>query len=146
MREILFRGKRVSDGVWEEGFLVPITVNCYDKGYELIGTEGIEYDELDYYNPSFETDRVIPETVGQYTGLTDRNGKRIFEGDIVSIIIGDVLKVGAVFYSEEAARVGIVDGNNEKNFSFMQKPLIKQYSVFVVGNIHDNPELLEVTQ
>lgn len=121
MREILFRGKTVCNGDWVYG---GITWNPSRKKV-FIHTK---WDECE----------VIPETVGQYTGLTDKNGTRIFENDIVKF------DGYPEFYSYVCF----------ENFAFMCKSKIfKQYGYYisnesghkleVIGNIHDNHELLE---
>ena len=135
MREILFRGRR-TDGEWVYGYPVPTTTNCYDKGVEIIDTEGIEYDELDYFNPMFSADHVEPETVGQFTGLTDKNGTKIFEGDIVQAHF-------RTNHSKQTFRVIFEDGMFLFDNFCVKVPKYDIYSMKVIVNIHDNPELLE---
>ena len=130
MREILFRGKRTDNGEWETGSLVIIRDGCSDK-------EVFIADKMTGYHTP-----VIPETVGQYTGLTDKNGVKIFEGDIVNCVskldsadmvvifeCGQFRMVLAEKYHEYQTNVGYYD--------------INCFAKEVVGNIHDNPELMK---
>lgn len=124
--EIKFRGKRVDNGEWVTG--------CYAEFVNYIDGDakpGIQVTEqvpsgFDRFIPAWETElvEVIPETVGQYTGLKDSNGKMIFEGDIVYL-----------------SGVGSVE---------MEYPFIDLFNACaecdigeICGNVHDNPELLE---
>lgn len=131
MREILFRGKRDDTGEWIEGDL------RQDKD---LGTSYIS--GWDYYEEDWELQRepfeceVIPESVGQYTGLTDKNGTKIFEGDIVNILTENN-EIGIVKYDEGGFEVE-ADG-----FVIDFKQNINGTDVAVIGNIYDNPELLK---
>lgn len=83
MREILFRGKRVDNGEWVYGLPVPVEINTYPTSRIVMVTKWA-FDELDAWDFDFE--EVLPETVGQCTGLTDKNGQKIFDGDIVHYV------------------------------------------------------------
>lgn len=142
MREILFRGKRTDTGEWVEGYFCKnrIADTCY-----IAQSEG-----GDCCNEYFRDYEVIPETVGQYTGLTDRNGTKIFEGDILNMHGG----CDAMDISEYDIRCKVVYGRKgygaEIGFSGaynggMQIPLMLEGALTVIGNIHDNPELLKDT-
>ena len=123
MREILFRGKRADNGKWVYGFPY-INHNC---NYEIVC-----YDhKINFQRISFE---VIPETVGQYTGLTDRNGKKIFEGDIVKYINNSPCKIDYI-----DSQFVMMWENFYRNFERVYDDQIE-----VIGNTYDNPELLEV--
>lgn len=137
MRETLFRGKRIDDDKWTYGYLF----KCWGRCYLLWGMNGD--------NPIKE--EVYPETVGEYTGLTDKNGKEICEGDIVKL-----------YDTWGTWRAAVEFGNPNGNYSWgwQLKPIgkvdintdilcwveMEDAGAFceVIGNIHDNPELLEV--
>ena len=137
MREILFRGKRADNGQWVEGML--------DGGN---GRYMINCRTYSDYSNGYWVYEVDAKTIGQYTGLTDRNGKKIFEGDIVNMH-GGCEEMGA---REYCIRCMVVYGRKgygaEIGFtgaykSGMQIPLMCEGALTVIGNIHDNPELLE---
>lgn len=141
MREIVFRGKRRDTGEWVEGYFVHCKSEWEEERVaEIIPpeTDRIYRGEYDLY----DVHEVDPKTVGQFTGLTDKNGTRIFEGDIVDIDIGYLKRRGVVFYEESAAKFGLEMEGAEKNFSFLGRQMVKMYNVTVIGNIHDNKELL----
>lgn len=128
MHEIIFRGKRIDNGEWVEGNLfAPDEVKHRKAPTEiLVGTNIVRI--------SWEVD---PSTVGQYTGLEDKNGRRIFEGDIVDILTENE-EIGVVEYEDGGFLVS-ADG-----FCVDFHTNIKGTDLDVIGNIHDNPELLEV--
>ena len=121
MREILFRGKDKFDGEWYAGSLSHDTKygNCF---IEVSVHQGI-------------TKEVIPETVGQFTGLTDKNGKRIFEGDIVNVENALVRGIFAVEYCGISACFIVSHGE--------RRYFLGGCNCKIIGNIHDNPELLK---
>ena len=132
MREILFRGKRTDNGTWAYGYLFCI----WERTYLCWGTT----------NDVPNMKEVLPETVGQYTGLTDKNGVKIFEGDICRFKRFNDVHVGKVVFNVTTASFimwyqPIVGAYGEKA---TQKMLLSVCDdIEVIGNIHDNPELLE---
>ena len=150
MKDILFRGKRVDNGEWVEG-------NYYESKirgcFILLPKIKVRKKDVVVINDSFEVAEVIPETVGQCTGLTDKNGKKIFEVDIISVI---TLDTG----NEQRAVVcfgNFIDENNGDEYIgfYIEFDGIKTTAaqlamkecknrIEVVSNIYDNPELLEV--
>ena len=129
MREILFRGKARDNGEWVYGDLI----------HEYRGrAKGIYQNGPEIVYPLF------PETEGQYTGLTDRNGTKIFEGDIIKF--GKSL--GAVNYDEGCFCVKRVEHYSKRLANPAIDIVMNNYpnETEVIGNIHDNPELLEATK
>ena len=125
MREVLFRGKRTDNGEWVKGYLYITHTGAHEIG---------SYDaEINIERFTFD---VIPETVGQYTGLTDKNGVKIFEGDIVSLVKHDGLIYKVVYVP---CRYELV---NSKGVNCFVLDIYKSENIEVIGNIHDNPELL----
>lgn len=124
MREILFRGRQIDNAEWVEGDLS----RCVVVGEtHICRIEG---------NLSTTIHRIDPETVCQYTGLTDENGRKIFEGDIVSGVFDGGRIIGFIkygsnagYYIERSGLYGILLDN-------------AQDWLEIVGNIFDNPELI----
>lgn len=122
MREILFRGKeKGSGGAWVFGDLF------HSKKPDLVFISNYDNDDYKEYN-------VIPETVGQYTGLEDRHGAKIIEGDIVEYKD----EYGQITYHESEAMFMIEFDTWLTDFDHITNNDIEK-----VGNIHDDPELLE---
>ena len=151
MREILFRGKRLDNGDWVEGYL-------YEHEPPLVGIVS-EKDEpeaskwfiartgfADWNMPRpVELVEVDPSTVGQYTSLKDKNGKRIFEGDVLKRYYDDL-------YADDAVIEHVVWFNNGWCANDVTNMTYEADSIFkdnvipyaeIIGNIHDNPEFLK---
>lgn len=155
-REILFRGKVVRHPDWTEmngKWAVGFFVNALEEYPDVPGARIPEIVSLKAENRCtgeysfYETFEVDPETVGQYTGLVDKNGKKIFEGDVLKLdeYVKNMFSVddGFVDYFGGMFRI-----NNENNASlrYSLNTLIDVNCVLrgeVIGNIWDNPELLE---
>ena len=135
MREILFRGKRIDNGQWVYGKLCD---NTYGASKPIIITDS-EYN--DGNDIDFEWEFVCPETVGQYTGLTDKNGKKVFEGDILKVLdCFDNEVIYLIDYKDStfcANQKGVNFSTHLSNFNS------GEYRIEIIGNIFDNPELLE---
>lgn len=166
MREILFRGKQKDGYKWAFGSLIQAEKYCCILESEE-AVHPMDYPYLYGEMGTFDgkATPIIPETVGQYTGLTDKNSKKIFEGDIIRYAdlyeyacylesldnteaydkwdFGNIWIVDEVVYGEKIGYPAFdlnkhnfeINGLSELNES-------RQYFYEVIGNIHDNPELL----
>lgn len=127
MREILFRGKRTDNGEWVYGNYAH--TDCYIKHNDYIG----QNNPLEYM--------VNPETVGQYTGLTDKNGKKIFEGDILKEKQSNQALIFTVDWCEDCAMFVTPC----KNFKSLEFDFTTSYGeqFEIIGNVFDNSDLLK---
>lgn len=139
MREILFRGKRVDNGKWVEGFYVSVPEHykpeMSGKSYIVSINNGLFFE-------------VIPETIGQFTGKTDDNNVKIFENDIVntytvSLFPGSKKSENSISY--------VIWNNEEAEYQLKTPGLYTTHSlnrcfgdrIEVIGNLYNNLELLE---
>ena len=150
MREILFRGRRRDNGEWVVGCLVngDGTFNN-GKCYILPGIADFSYGDNGNRIRIGCFVEVVASTVGQYTGLTDKNGVKIFEGDIVQVLgnqqVDDWKNVNYT------ALIAYLDGGFCAIDGTIEEHVLRRYGLYrldfdleVIGNIHDTPELLEV--
>lgn len=144
-REILYRGKRIDNGEWVTGYfgcdncsseINPDTGAPFEDGYYI--TDFIMKDGIS--NNVFEID---PATLGQFTGLTDKNGKRIFEGDLVrygySSALGEFWDIGNVVY---VPTDGCFEISNlcERYLKRLTQTQIVNSSIEVIGTVYDDKE------
>ena len=136
MREILFRGKRLDNGDWVYGYYVHIGPVSCQRAYII-----------PEYASSLYVNEVDPSTVGQYTGLKDKNGKRIMEGDIIDASAEWWDASGPAGHSSPIIPVEWCEYycgfDPFANYDCDCGVFIYANNCIVIGNIHDNPELLE---
>ncbi len=139
----LFRGKRTDNGEWVEGSLYIATLDNAGTISKHFRIQDITYGNDENGFPAYMSgidEEVDPDTVGECSGLTDRNGKLIFEGDIVRFTRYDALgwrrdRVGQVLHHQDTASFYVLATTGDG----WGWPQIE--SIEVIGNIHDNPEL-----
>ena len=144
-REILFRGKRLDNGKWVFGYYVRHAETDYIYTGKVV--EGNHLTEYGLPCADVELYAVDPATVEQYTGMTDRNGKKIFEGDLImasTFGFNTEHFVTEVVFMDRAGMRGFSLKNGRALFYFGQKDLNKMDDADVIGNRWDNPELLGV--
>ena len=147
MRESLFRGKRKDNGEWICGDLLQDVESgiCAIVSYVNLGGNIHDLSESCIF-------AVIPEIVGQYTGLTDKNGVKIFEGDIVKGTAYSATRIGVIVWIDEISSFGVryVNAPNPTAWDWENSSILRcvslgktdEFAAEVIGNIYDNPELL----
>lgn len=128
MREILFRGKRADNGEWVYGS--PI----FQDNYALIrfwNSEEFNYEEY----------LVMPESITEFTGVADKNGKKIFEGDIIKSCEYDDIYLVKYCADDNYPAFDVVPEMNVECNGLSHLHIVE--GIEVIGNIHDNPELLK---
>lgn len=122
----IYRGKRIDTGEWGEGYFIGLQSKLTGKDIFLIVDENEVYHKVD------------PETIGEYTGITDKNGVRIFEGDIVLKRTYQGKKPFPVAYHDGMFHCGWGGGSSTATHGYT----LADKQIEVIGNIYDNPELL----
>lgn len=138
MRKILFRGKRIDNNEWTYGDLIQ---------------DGRGYVGMWAQTPSAVNYEVESKTIGEYTGCTDKNGKRVFEGDILRVELcgetgsricpvyfGEYIDADSVFDDYRCIGFYVKTSDGCGNIGFL---LTGEFKFEIVGNVYDNPELLE---
>ena len=142
MREIIFRGKRIDNGEWAKGCYYESNISgCYilTPKLKVRKTDGI------VIGNKFEVYDVIPETIGQYTGLEDKKEQKIFEGDILRTDLYRGENAEIVF--EEGCFMTQTRYTTDVLYDIYYLSCEEGYILFeVIGNIHDNPELLKESE
>ena len=142
MSEILFRGKRLQGGNWIEGYFFKSDINKKERNSgkaTLIFTP--DCDTFIMVPECHNSFMVVSDTVGQYTGLKDKNGKRIFEGDVAKVLQGKDKDIAYVGFENGAFMLYPKTGNIYERT--LWEYWYNDWDVEVIGNITDNPELLE---
>ena len=148
-REILFRGKAINrdsgyyrttykNGDWVYGLLTQPYNERYDLPAEMTNTSGVSGIEVDC------------KTIGQFTGLSDKNGVKIFEGDIVKGTAYSATRIGVIVWIDEISSFGVRYVNALNPAAWENSSILRcvslgktdEFAAEVIGNIYDNPELL----
>ena len=137
MREILFRGKRIDNREWVYGLLLETPIREYrEYGSNFYIVRGYaEHNDDGWHFLSYLVDE---QTISQYTGLTDKNGKKIFEGDIMPVWEQGEEYNYKVIYNGDCFMLSMLD-SEQGSYPLSTKNVMSE----VIGNIHDNPELLK---
>lgn len=133
MREILFKAKRKDNGKWVDGY--------YQKRYDLLGNEEYLIFHTDSYKV-WEYAEIVPETLCQFTGLCDKNGKKIWENDILMAHLDESYPEDATYETVEWGTAGwVTHETGSTDGEYLDEFDLEHFEV--VGNIFDNKELLQ---
>lgn len=131
MREILFKGKRIDNGEWIEGY--------YQKKYDFLGKSHLILYVDNHVR--WECVEIDPETLCQFTGENDKNGKRIWESDVVWLVYDGKEHIYQIVWDN--SELDFKATNGEENYGSNFEYLLCCDEIEVIGNIFDNPELLQ---
>lgn len=137
MREILFKAKRKDNGEWVERYYradTDLDIHFICGWNYYLSENGFEREPFEY--------EIDPDTLCQYTGLTDKNGKKIWENDICEMVYNGVVYVYVVVWDK--TELDFKGTNGKENYGRNFEYLGCCEEIEVIGNIFDNPELMEV--
>ena len=136
MREILFKAKRLDNGEWVEGYYAKLGYGNNTKHF-IIQNVSLQED-ISY----FEDVEIDIYTLCQYTGLTDNNGQKIWENDICEMVYDGVVNTYVIVWDKDELDFKGTNGKEDYGGNFEYLGCCEE--IIVIGNIFDNPDLLEV--
>lgn len=144
MREILFKAKRIDNGEWIEGYIFDNGFDGEEKKYFVGGLIIEKYNGTacdDWNITGIDFCEINPETLCQFTGLYDKNGKRIWENDVVWLVCDGKEHIYQIVWDNSELDFKAAKG--EENYGTNYEYLLCCDDIEVIGNIFDNPELLQ---
>ena len=148
MREILFKAKRIDNGEWVEGhyYKMSETTYCFKEDYERKPVSEHHYILQERMTDWGLPNQIVqieidPETLCQFTGLYDKNGKRIWENDVVWLVCDGKEHIYQIVWDN--SELDFKAANGEENYGTNYEYLLCCDEIEVIGNIFDNKELLQ---
>ena len=138
MREILFKGKRKDNGEWVEGSLITSINRAWISSEK---TDSQRLRSISNTNAIWRSIEIIPDTICQFTGLCDKNGKRIWENNVVWLVYNGEEHIYQIVWDN--SELDFKATNGEENYGSNFEYLLCCDEIEVIGNIFDNPELLQ---
>ena len=138
MREIEFKAKEIGTGDWVYGYLVRI----HEDDYRIVTEDDLNYAYTGGYDYDGSMTKIDKNTICQYTGLTDKNGNKIWENDVVEAWSDGTMACGKVQQRIDGTWIMYPAWQNKTMWYFIPNEF-GETTVEVIGNIFDNPELLE---
>lgn len=138
MREILFKGKRKDNGEWVEGSLITSINRAWISSEK---TDSQRLRSISNTNAIWRSIEIIPDTICQFTGLCDKNGKRIWENNVVWLVYDGKEHIYQIVWDN--SELDFKATNGEENYGSNFEYLLCCDEIEVIGNIFDNPELLQ---
>lgn len=140
-RQILFKAKRKDNGEWVEGFVFEFKNKFYitEMAQTFMTAYYTEKSVVDFNMRAYEID---PETLCQYTGLTDKNGRKIWENDICEMVYDGVVNTYVIVWDKDELDFKGTNGKEDYGLNFEYLGCCEE--IITLGNIFDNADLLEV--